>query len=40
LIFAVIGWAIVKLITVVFYRSRGPVEKVTETMSSTENDQK
>jgi uncharacterized protein YggT (Ycf19 family) len=40
LIYAVIGWAIVKLITVIFYRSRGPVEKVTETTSSDESAQK
>jgi uncharacterized protein YggT (Ycf19 family) len=40
LIYAVIGWVIVKLITVVFYRSRGPVEKVTETTSSDDSAKK
>jgi uncharacterized protein YggT (Ycf19 family) len=40
LIYAVIGWAIVKLITVVFYRSRGPIEKVTETTSSDDSAKK
>jgi hypothetical protein len=40
LIYAVFGWAIVKLITVVFYRSRGPVEKVTETTSSDDSAKK
>ena len=40
IIYAVIGWAIVKLITVVFYRSHGPVEKVTETTSSDKSAKK
>ncbi|PKO15084.1 MAG: hypothetical protein CVU39_12020 [Chloroflexi bacterium HGW-Chloroflexi-10] len=36
-IYGLIAWAIVKIITVVFYRPRGPIESVTQTTSSEDH---
>lgn len=33
-VYALIAWALVKLITVFFYRPRGPVDSVTQTSTS------
>jgi hypothetical protein len=39
IIYALIAWAIERTIWVIFYRPRGPVEKVTETISSEDHKQ-
>jgi hypothetical protein len=36
-IYALIGWAIERLIWVLFYRERGPIEQVTQTTSSEQH---
>ena len=38
-IYALIAWAIERTIWVIFYRPRGPIEKVTETISSEDHKQ-
>jgi uncharacterized protein YggT (Ycf19 family) len=40
LIYALIAWAIERLIWVIFYRPRGPIEEVTQTSSSEDHTQK
>ena len=39
IIYALIAWAIERTIWVIFYRPRGPIEKVTETISSEDHKQ-
>jgi len=36
IVFALIAWAVERLIWVIFYRPRGPIEQVTQTTSSEE----
>jgi hypothetical protein len=38
-VYALIAWAVERTIWVIFYRPRGPVEKITETISSEDHEQ-